>query len=275
MAIYAVGDVQGCFSALLNLTAQIRFDQAKDTLWFVGDLVNRGPDSLSVLRYVKGLGPSAVVVLGNHDLHLLAVAGGCASPRRMDTFQDVLRAPDRDELLFWLRHRPLIHREHGLLLVHAGLLPQWTATQAVELAQQAEQVLRTDDYRIFLRLLFGTARCQWSDDLTGVARLAAITQGLTRLRICTPDGQMEFAYKGPPDWAPNGFSPWFDIPGRKSAGDTIICGHWAAMGVRIQDNLLALDGGCVWGRELFAVRLEDRQIYRVACTGPADSARSE
>ncbi|MGH7165887.1 MAG: symmetrical bis(5'-nucleosyl)-tetraphosphatase [Nitrospiraceae bacterium] len=267
MAIYAVGDVQGCFSALLKLTAQIRFGQAKDRLWFVGDLVNRGPDSLSVLRYVKGLGPSAVVVLGNHDLHLLAVAGGCASPRRTDTFQDVLSAPDRHELLFWLRHRPLIHREQGLLLVHAGLLPQWTATQAVELAQQAEQVLRTDDYRILLRVLFGTARCQWSDDLTGMTRLAAITHAMTRLRVCSAEGAIEFSYKGPPDHAPTGSLPWFQVPARKSAGDTIICGHWAAMGLRLQDNLLALDGGCVWGRQLVAVRLEDRQIFHVSCAG--------
>ncbi len=275
MATYAIGDIQGCFQALQKLLDQTTFDPAQDRLWFVGDLVNRGPDSLSVLRYVKGLGPSAVVVLGNHDLHLLAVAGGCASPRRTDTFQDVLSAPDREELLFWLRHQRLLHREDRFVLVHAGLLPQWTAEQAVDLAQQVERVLRADDYRIFLRVLFGSPRAQWSDDLTGLARLAAITHAMTRLRVCSAEGTIDFSYKGSPETAPGGFLPWFEIPTRKSADATIICGHWAAMGLRIQDNLLALDGGCVGGRELVAVRLEDRRLYRVACAGPAESTGPE
>jgi bis(5'-nucleosyl)-tetraphosphatase (symmetrical) len=265
MATYAIGDIQGCFSALQKVIDRIRFDPAKDRLWLVGDLVNRGPDSLKVLRYAKSLGPAAVSVLGNHDLHLLAVAAGCTPGRTKDTFQDVLNAPDRDELLHWLRHRPLLFRDHDFLLVHAGLLPQWTSTMAVELAREVECTLQSDTYQEFLRIHYKNGHTQWRDELTGLPRLSVIANALTRLRICTPCGDMEFSYTGPPEHAPTGFLPWFEIPHRKSADVMIVCGHWAAAGLRVLDNVLTLDSGCIWGRHLTAVRLEDRQVVQVSC----------
>jgi len=265
MAIYAIGDVQGCFVALKKLVDQIRFDPVQDRLWFVGDLVNRGPDSLAVLRYIKGLGKAAVTVLGNHDLHLLAVAAGCAPGRTKDTFQDVLAASDRDELLRWLRHQLLAYHENGFLLVHAGLLPQWTVHQTVELAREVEEVLRSDDYQEFLRVHYKNDYSQWSDDLSGMTRLSVITNTLTKLRVCSAQGEMALSYTGPLEAVPNGLFPWFQVPKRKSSGAMILCGHWAALGLHLQDNVMALDAGCVYGRQLVAVRLEDRQIFRVSC----------
>lgn len=271
MATYAIGDIQGCFSSLQPLLAQIRFDPAQDRLWFVGDLVNRGPDSLRVLRYIKGLGSSAVTVLGNHDLFLLAIDAGLSSPRAKDTIQDILIAPDRNELISWLRHQRLLYREGPFVLVHAGLLPQWTIDEAVALAQEVEAVLRGPNHDHLLRALYPSNHLQWSPTLTGPTRLATITKVLTRLRTCTPDGAMESSYTGPPSQAPAGFVPWFQIPTRKSTDATIVCGHWAAMGLHIEHNLLAIDSGCVWGRHLTAVRLEDRQIFQVACTDGSGS----
>ncbi len=265
MATYAIGDIQGCFSALQKLIDHIRFDPVKDCLWFVGDLVNRGPDSLKVLRYVKSLGPAARTVLGNHDLHLLAVAAGCAPARTKDTFQDVLSASDRDDLLDWLRHRPLLFRNHGFLLVHAGLLPQWTSTLAAELAQEVERVLQSDAYPEFLRFHYRNRCTQWDAGLTGMTRLSVIANALTRLRLCTPTGEMEFSYTGPPEQAPSGFFPWFEVPHRKSMDVTIVCGHWAAAGLRMLDTVLVVDSGCIWGRHLTAVQLEDRQVVQVSC----------
>lgn len=268
---YAIGDIQGCFSALELLLEQIRFDPARDRLWFVGDLVNRGPESARVLRFVKGLGPTAVTVLGNHDLHLLAVAEGCTRPRRDDTFQEILAAPDREELLVWLRHQRLIYRRNGFVLVHAGLLPQWTVSCAEGLAQEVEAALRSAEHRAFLSFLYQKRRPRkWSDDLAGMERLVTIATTLTRLRICSASGQLDFSFTGPPGQAPKGFLPWFEIPGRASAEATIICGHWAALGLVVRHNLVALDGGCVWGRRLVAVRLEDRHVFQVACTNQTE-----
>lgn len=284
MATYAIGDVQGCFSALQQLLEQIHFDPARDRLWFVGDLVNRGPDSVSVLRYVKKLGRAswlrflkrlgraAVTVLGNHDLHLLAVANGCRPARSKDTFHDVLDAPDRDELLAWLRNQPLLHRENNFLLVHAGLLPQWTVSQAETFAREAEQVLRSTKNRAFLRSLYQDEPDRWSEKLTGMDRLTVATKVFTRLRVCSATGKVDWTFTGPPDQAPDGYLPWFEVPNRRSADTTIIYGHWAAMGLRIRDNLLALDGGCVWGRQLVAVRLEDRQVFQISCDGRSGAA---
>ena len=265
MPIYAIGDVQGCFVALKNLLDQIPYDPVQDRLWFVGDLVNRGPDSLKVLRFIKDLGPAAVSVLGNHDLHLLAVAADCAPGRTKDTFQDVLTAPDREEVLWWLRHQRLAYYENGLLLVHAGLLPQWTVQQAVELAGEVEQVLRSDDYQEFLCAHYKNDDAQWSDNVTGMTRLSAITNALTRLRVCSVHGEMVLSYTGPLEAVPKGFLPWFQVPTRKSSGVMIICGHWAALGLHMEDKVTALDAGCVYGRQLVAVRLEDRQIFQVSC----------
>lgn len=265
MATYAIGDVQGCFSSLQKLIDRIHFDPVKDTLWFVGDLVNRGPNSLAVLRFVKDLGSSAVTVLGNHDLHLLAVSEGCASLRREDTLQEILAAPDRDDLLWWIRRRHLLYRERNLVMVHAGLLPQWTVDQASSLAQEVEETLRGDDFRSFLRDLYKSDIRRWSDNLTGMERLIAITQAFTRLRVCSSNGHMALCFTGPPDQAPPGFLPWFQVPDRKSTDATIICGHWAALGLHIRPYLLALDSGCIWGRQLTAIRLEDREIVQISC----------
>jgi len=265
MTIYAIGDVQGCFSALQKLTDQIRFDPTKDRLWFVGDLVNRGPDSLAVLRYIKGLGKAAVTVLGNHDLHLLAVASGCAPGRTKDTFQDVLTASDRNDLLWWLRHQRLLYQENEVALVHAGLLPQWTVTQAVKLSEEVEAVLHSDEHREFLRAHYKYDASQWSDDLTGMTRLSTITNVLTKLRVCSAKGEMVLSFTGPLEAVPKGLFPWFEVPERKSSRATIICGHWAALGLHMKDNVIALDDGCVYGRQLVAVRLDDRRVFRVPC----------
>jgi bis(5'-nucleosyl)-tetraphosphatase (symmetrical) len=263
MAIYAIGDIQGCFSPLENLIDKIRFDFTKDTLWFVGDLVNRGLHSLVVLRWVKALGTSAVVVLGNHDLHLLAAAERPVS--KADTFQDVLEAPDRDDLLHWLRQQRLLYREKDVVLVHAGLLPQWSAAEAEKLATEVENVLRGSEYKILLREMYGSSPAQWAPNLTGMVRYRVIVNALTRLRFCTPDGKMDLKHNGPPETAPQGFLPWFAIPNRKNSDVVIVSGHWAALGLRVADNLLALDSGCVWGGSLTAVRLNDRSVYQVAC----------
>ena len=265
MAVYAVGDIQGCFSALQRLIDNIGFNPSKDTLWFVGDLVNRGRESLAVVRWVKALGSSAVVVLGNHDLHLLATGEGARPLGNGDTFQDVLAAPDREELLRWLRHQRLLYREDHIVLVHAGLLPQWTADEAEALAREVEQVLRGSDYKMLLQGMYGSSPRQWSSDLTGMARYRLIINALTRLRFCTLDGEMDFKENGPPETAPQGFFPWYAVPNRRSREAVIVSGHWAALGLRVADNLLALDSGCVWGGSLTAVRLEDRKVFQVSC----------
>ncbi|HMH18862.1 MAG TPA: symmetrical bis(5'-nucleosyl)-tetraphosphatase [Burkholderiales bacterium] len=272
MATYAIGDVQGSFDELQALLGAFEFDRAKDRLWFVGDLVNRGPASLATLRFVRDLGDRALVVLGNHDLHLLAVAQGHAKLREDDTLEEVLAAPDRDGLLDWLRHRPLIHVETHYALVHAGLLPQWEVATAKTLAEEVEAELRGPRYGEFLSQLYGSRPDRWDDRLRGVDRLRVIVNAMTRLRFCTSEGVMEFDTKGETAKAPPGYRPWFDVPGRKSAGCTVICGHWSALGLHIRPNLFALDSGCIWGGELSAIRLEDRRLYRVPCAGNARSA---
>jgi bis(5'-nucleosyl)-tetraphosphatase (symmetrical) len=267
MAVYAIGDVQGCYDPLQRLIEHIRFDPSRDRLWFVGDLVNRGPDSLGALRYIKQLGRAASVVLGNHDLFLLAVSAGITTPGPQDTIQAIMDAPDRDELLDWVRRQPLLYRERPFLLVHAGLLPQWSLGEAEALAREAEAALQSDRYASVLRALYPSKHLQWSSELTGSIRLATIIKVLTRLRACSPTGIMESSYSGPPERIPPGFQPWFDITERRHREATIICGHWASLGLHCRENLLAIDSGCVWGRELTAVRLEDRQVYQVPCNG--------
>jgi bis(5'-nucleosyl)-tetraphosphatase (symmetrical) len=272
MSVYAVGDIQGCFAALRSLLHKIAFDPMRDRLWFVGDLVNRGPQSLATLRYVKSLGDAAVAVLGNHDLHLLCVAEGGTTARAGDTLDEVLQAPDRSELLEWLRSRPMMHAQNGYAIVHAGLLPQWSVAQALELAGQVETALRAPGYRRFLSAMYGNFPDRWRDDLAGLDRLRVITNAMTRLRVCTPDGVMDLSAKGPAESAPPGFLPWYAVPGRKSKDATLICGHWAALGLRIEDNLLALDTGCVWGGSLTAIRLGDRALTQVSCTERSGAA---
>lgn len=272
MATYAIGDLQGSNSSLQKLLADISFDALHDRLWFVGDLVNRGTESLQCLRFVRSLGDGAVTVLGNHDLHLLGVAEGAARMRNGDTLQPVLDAPDREELLDWLRHRPMLHIEGEHVLVHAGLLPQWSVGKANALAQEVESALRSSGRRDFLAAMYGNHPDCWSDGLKGFDRLRVIVNAMTRMRLCTPGGSMEFSHKGEPANHPAGYLPWFDVPLRKSAESTVICGHWSALGLKIEHNLLSLDTGCVWGGALTAVRLEDRTVFQVSCAELARQA---
>ena len=265
MATYAIGDLQGCFSALEDLLDRIGFDVGRDRLWFVGDLVNRGTQSLAALRFVKGLGDAAITVLGNHDLHLLCVAGGFAKAHRGDTLDEILAAPDCAELLDWVRGRPMMHVENGHALVHAGLLPQWTVLQAQALAQEVEAALRGPDHSEFLRALYGNRPDRWSDDLSGMDRLRVITNAMTRLRLCTLEGVMEFTHKGSVEQSPPGYFPWYAVPNRASQGARLIFGHWSALGLKLEGDILALDTGCLWGGYLSAVRLEDRALFQVSC----------
>lgn len=270
MSTYAIGDVQGCSHELKALVDLIGFDPSQDRLWFVGDLVNRGPDSVGVLRYVKSLGDSAVAVLGNHDLHLLMVAEGMEKLHRSDTIQDVLDAPDRDELLYWLRHRPLLHVENGRALVHAGLLPTWSLDKAAALAGEVEAALRGPDYPDLMAHMYGNKPASWEDGLSGYARLRVIINAMTRMRFCSIDGRMEFAHKGALGTAAEGYMPWFDVPQPSWAGTNIVFGHWSALGLLISENLMALDTGCLWGGSLSAACLEDRQVFQVSCRAWAD-----
>ena len=267
MATYAVGDIQGCFSSLTKLLDTIEFDSKQDRLWCVGDLVNRGPQSLQVLRFLKNLGSSAITVLGNHDLHALAVSANITPQRTKDTLQELLAAPDREELIAWLRHQPLLHEEENRILVHAGLLPEWTVPEAKAYALEVEECLRSNHYQEFLAFLYSHKKdsMSWHHTLQGHARLTVITQALTKLRICSRKGLMNFTYKGSLDHIPNGFLPWFDIPHRNSIEAFIVFGHWSAMGTRIEKQFAALDSGCVWGRKLTAFRLEDKKLFDVSC----------
>ena len=243
----------------------IGFDPARDRLWFVGDLVNRGPESAACLRFVKGLGDAAVTVLGNHDLHLVCVAEGVEKRRKRDTLEDVLDAPDREELVAWLRLRPLLHVADGHALVHAGLLPQWTVERARELAGEVEAALRGPRYRKLLERMYGDEPDRWDDALEGVDRMRVVINAMTRLRVCDAQGAMALGFKGEPGESAAGFTPWFDMPGRRSRDHAVVCGHWSALGVVIRPDLLSIDSGCVWGRALTAVRLEDRKRFEVPC----------
>jgi bis(5'-nucleosyl)-tetraphosphatase (symmetrical) len=265
MATYAIGDIQGCYTSLQQLLLKIKFDPTLDQLWLVGDLVNRGPDSLSVLRWAKTHEKSVITVLGNHDLHALAVYEGFVAAHRLDTLEELLTAPDAPVLFDWLRQQKLAYAEGDFLLVHAGLLPQWDKSRSLALAQEVEATLRSPNYRDFLSQMYGNQPDTWHDDLTGMARLRVITNALTRLRICSSDGRMEFQFKGEPQDVPNGYQAWFDVPERASEDCTVIFGHWSALGLMLTDNLMALDSGCLWGGSLTAIRLQDRQVFQVEC----------
>lgn len=268
MATYAIGDVQGCYDPLCRLLDAIDFDSARDRLWFVGDLVNRGPQSLEVLRYIKALGAAATVVLGNHDLHLVMLAEGHGRASKEDTLEAVLVAPDRNELIVWLRAQPLCHLQDGWAMVHAGLLPAWTLAKAKALSDEVSAALTAPDYREFLAHLWGSEPAAWRDDLTGWDRLRVVVNAMTRMRFVHADGTMELRAPGakkPPDQGPADCLPWFAMPGRASAGQAIVCGHWSALGFHAEDDLLAIDTGCLWGGALTAVRLEDRRVFRLPC----------
>lgn len=263
MAIYAIGDIQGCHSALERLLERVAFDPAADRLWVVGDMVNRGPESLAVLRTLAGLGEAATVVLGNHDLYLLMVAAGDKRRDKDDTLYQVLEAPDRDELLHWLAHRPLMHVEGDYAMLHAGLLPMWTVTRAQELAAEVGTALTGPDAQHFLLHLAGNRPDRWADNLKGWDRLRVIVNAFTRMRFCTPTGHLALRAKGPPDHAPAGTVPWFMAPERLNRSHIIVCGHWSALGYYRGEGVIALDSGCVWGGKLTACRLDDGQVFQV------------
>ena len=247
------------------MLADVAFDPARDRLWFVGDLVNRGPDSLACLRFVRSLGDRAITVLGNHDLHLVCVAEGVQRTRPLDTIDEVLHAPDRDVLIAWLRTRPLLHAEEGYALVHAGLLPEWTIERAGALAREVERQLQGRDYRALLERMYGDEPRRWDDRLEGIERARVVINAMTRLRVCEPDGRMALAFKGEPGDAPGEAIAWFDMPDRRNRTHAIVCGHWSALGLLVRDDVVALDSGCVWGRSLTAMRLEDRRVLSVPC----------
>lgn len=263
MATYAIGDVQGCFHAFSNLLDQLAFDPVQDRLWLVGDMVNRGAGSLEMLRWCYANRGVVQVVLGNHDLHTLVVANGVVGLKKHDTLADLLAAPDAAVLLDWLRNQPLMVREGELVMVHAGLLPGWTVDEALGYATEVEAALQADDYINFLRQMYGNQPSAWDEALTGYDRLRVITNAMTRLRICNPAGEMEFAFTGELDAIPDGFMPWFDVPDRRSLDHTIIFGHWSALGLQHRNNVHALDTGCLWGGHLTALNLETKVITQV------------
>jgi bis(5'-nucleosyl)-tetraphosphatase (symmetrical) len=278
MALYLIGDIQGCDSALQRLLDKISFSPSRDTLYLLGDLVNRGPDPLAVLRRLMGLGDSAHCLLGNHDLHLLAVAHGVRPAHQHDTLDGILQAADRPGLLAWLCQQRLAifdnFRGEDILMVHAGVLPAWTATQTIALANEVEAVLRGPDLADFLHQMYGNEPVAWDASLRGIDRLRVIVNALTRLRFCTPEGHMEFNHHGSANTAPSGYLPWFEAPGRRTANVTVAFGHWSRLGWLEHPQLLALDTGCVWGGALSAIRLDDsvpnrpHHLIQVSCSTP-------
>jgi len=263
MARYAIGDVQGCHDELQALLERIGFDRARDQLWIVGDLVNRGPKSLEVLRFVRDLGQNAVTVLGNHDLHLVTQYEGFERRRKDDTFGDVLGAPDAKELVDWLRTRPMMHVEGNWAMVHAGLLPQWSIDTAVSLGKEVEAALRAANYREFLKNMYGSKPERWQESLQGWDRLRVIVNAMTRMRFCTREGLMEFRASG--KVPPSGYLPWYET--RQEPEPAILFGHWSALGLKLTERIAALDTGCVWGGALSALRLEDRWLAQVPSPG--------
>ncbi len=269
MATYAIGDLQACYDPFRRLLDKLKFDPDKDALWLTGDLVNRGPKSLKTLRFVKALGDAAITVLGNHDLHLLALANGINySDDRFDSMWKILGAADGDELIDWLRQRPLAHysKKLGTLMVHAGVPPQWTVKKTLKRAAEVEAVLRDENYHKFLKHMYGDRPKRWSGDLQGYPRLRFIVNSLTRIRMVYDDGRLNFTHKGPPESARFGLVPWFDADGAAWHGTRIVVGHWSALGLILKPQLIALDTGCVWGRQLTAVRLNKKpKVVAVDC----------
>lgn len=259
MALYLIGDLQGCDNPLQRLLERLDFSPSRDTIFLLGDLVNRGPTSLEVLRRLIGYGDAARCLLGNHDLHLLAAAHGIRPPHRLDTLQGILQATDRSALLDWVRHQRMAMREtlegQDILMVHAGVLPGWSADTTMALAAEVETVLRSPDLAGFLGQMYGNTPAQWHDGLQGVERLRAIVNALTRLRFCSADGVMEFDSKEGAGTSPAGYMPWFDVPGRQTAGTTVAFGHWSTLGWLGRSDALSLDTGCVWGGALSALKI--------------------
>lgn len=265
--IYLVGDLQGCCKPLERLLQTIDFSPSRDQLYVLGDLVNRGPDSLGVLQRLRSLEGAATCLLGNHDLHLLAVAHGVRKPHRSDTLDPILNAADREDWLNWLRQQNLAVHAHGWLMVHAGVVPQWDAAQTVALAGEVEAMLRSPDVGAFLTTMYGNEPARWDERLQGVDRWRCVVNSLTRLRFCAADGTMEFATKEGAGGAPEGYMPWFEVPGRRTQGTPVAFGHWSTLGLINRDDLLALDTGCIWGGHLTAVRVDGatREVIQIPC----------
>ena len=273
MAVYAIGDLQGCYSELQQLLEYIAFDPDQDCLWFAGDLVNRGPDSLTTLRFVKGLGKTAITVLGNHDLHLLALSQGNLKHKANDqTLEPILAAEDRNELLEWLRQRPLMHHDSilGYTIIHAGLPPQWDIDTALKRAGEVETELQGEGYNHFCTHMYGNSPGCWSEQLEGMDRLRFITNCFTRLRYCTVRGELALKEKGPPGSQRYGCLPWFEVPGRASSSARILFGHWSTLGFHQARNTWALDSGCLWGGKLTALKLsatKPPKVIQIQCRG--------
>ncbi len=266
MAIYAIGDVQGCYDQLLCLLNTIAFNERDDQLWFVGDLVNRGPKSLETLRFIKSLGDSAITVLGNHDLHLLAAA--CSpSANKKEALAQVLTAPDRDELITWLRHRPLFHYDGHFCMVHAGIPPQWDFNQTKKMAETAQKALRDPNYKKFLKVMYGDKPDIWSPMLRGTSRLRFIINCFTRMRYCDKEGRLDFNFNGPPGSQPDELMPWFTLPDRKSLNMRVVFGHWSSLGYYDGHNCYGIDTGCLWGGQLTALKLgEEVERFSIDCS---------
>ncbi len=268
MAVFAIGDIQGCYDPFRELLDALAFDPDRDTLWLTGDLVNRGPKSLKTLRFVKSLGDSAITVLGNHDLHLLAIAAGqLRNGGRFKSLRKVFKASDRDELMDWLRHRPLAHYDEALdtLLVHAGTHPEWSVNNTLNRATEVESVLQGKNYKSLLGSMYGNNPTRWSDELSGHKRLRFIINCLTRMRMLTKKRHLNLTHSGAPYRARKNLVPWYDFEGQAWSGTRIVFGHWSALGLIVLPNLISLDTGCVWGRQLSAVRLDKRvpRIFQV------------
>ncbi|MDO9205720.1 symmetrical bis(5'-nucleosyl)-tetraphosphatase [Methylotenera sp.] len=268
MTTYAIGDIQGCFHAFQALLTRIQFNPKLDQLWLVGDLINRGSGSLEVLRWCYAHQDSLKVVLGNHDLHALVVAGGFVRAHKGDTLDALLAADDGHGLLDWLRHQPLAYQDEPYpgeqyLMVHAGLLPQWTTEQVLSYAAEVEAALQGDNYLFFLANMYGNLPNTWSERLKGIERLRVITNAMTRLRVCTEQGAMDFDFKGELPDIPEGFIPWFDVPNRATLDTQVVFGHWSALGLQHRNNVYSLDTGCLWGGQLTALNLETKDIIQV------------
>lgn len=261
MPTYAIGDIQGCYRTLKRLLKRINFHPDNDRVLLVGDLVNRGPDSLDVLRWAMGLGSRAVCVLGNHDIHLIAMAQGVSENRRTKFLEQVLRARDADKIIKWLRRRPVMYREHEFILVHAGILPAWTLHQAENEARKLEELIQGNTCANFLKFCYRAQASTWDDDLSGLEKSAVALNAFTRMRMCKSPSEMEFTFTAKPDEAPQGLTPWFQVKREQELHHVIVFGHWAALGLRVLPKFVALDSGCVWGQYLTAYRMDDGAIF--------------
>lgn len=264
--IWMIGDIQGCLAPLQSLLSHPEIaSNPQARFWFAGDLVNRGPSSLQTLRYLMSIEDRSVFLLGNHDLHLLAVAAGVRAPGKNDTFQEVLTAPDAADIVHWLRHRKLAHFEHDHLMVHAGVLPKWTVKKTLSLAGEVEQALRSNNWAKSLQKMYGNEPTHWKNGHTGAKRLRVIINALTRLRMCNPKGHMALSVKSSPKDRSDDLIPWFDMPDRQTKDITVVFGHWSTLGLLNRPDAVCLDTGCVWGGHLTAMRMQDRRLIQVAC----------